>query len=736
MPNKRRFKKKPCFKPLKTDRARAETTNQLKIWQRQKPDRKQNSLDQWQELACQYLADGYNVIIDAPTSAGKTRIVEHFFNLSKEKHGFRAAYTTPVKSLSNDKLMEFRELYGKDQVGISTGDFKENLNAPLVVATLESYRNSLLGIEPDLNRSLVVFDEYHYMQDEARGSAWEEAIILTPPHCQILLLSASVKNPGDFRNWIADLSPKKCKVVSTEKRPVPLKNMIYLNDQWLLEDTVPIPVSKPRHRNKEQIRFHPLLQSIAKLTPLGLTPSIIYAGRRAACEDIAHQLPQYLKPLPSKANTELKQLLKEHLPHANLKLIRGDLVTLITKYGVSYHHSGLTPQARIAIEQLIKQGKLHFCIATMGLSLGINFSVKSTMVSDFSRPGDSGFIDYRPSEILQMSGRAGRRGLDTVGLSLWPAPASFWRFSKSRRESCHSRLKSDPATLLGLIGRPMNLKDIEIFYQKSFMKTQNRAFSPKLIRKDALEITLKSHLPCRNPIISYTAYRAQKPSTCLRCPLRKACHQILKPISTSGIGQLQTHLTDLGCFIEENILSSMGTLGRFFPQNGGLVIAFLVNEGLIHENNLLHAVEVMGSLSLAHYKSPKYSGKLLSSGLAISDLLSTFYPKSIFPGLYDINQNHQSCFREYNPKAGGIVRSWAEGIDWSALVKKSTSKKFSQGDLISLISRSMTYLHSLTQAQIPKISAISQALRASMQREPIAADVFSINKEENLNELP
>lgn len=138
------------------------------------------SLDPWQQEALDALLNGESVIIDAPTTAGKTRIVEAFFKINLENSNFRAAYTAPVKSLSNDKLREFSDMFGTENVGIATGDVKDNLHAPIVVATLESYRNSLLGVEPDLGRSLVVFDEYHFMQDTGRGSAWEEAMILTP----------------------------------------------------------------------------------------------------------------------------------------------------------------------------------------------------------------------------------------------------------------------------------------------------------------------------------------------------------------------------------------------------------------------------------------------------------------------------------------------------------------------------------------------------------------------------
>ena len=201
----------------------------------QPPANPYDELDPWQARAVESLVCGKNVIVDAPTTSGKTRIVEAY--LQKILKGLiLEPVTCPVKSLSNDKLIEFRDMFGAENVGISTGDVKENLHAPIVVATLESYRNSLLGVEPDLNRSLVIFDEYHYIQDSSRGSAWEEAIILSPENCQILLLSASLSNANEFAGWIESIQKRQTIIVNVERRPVPLADLIYLGGNWILKD--------------------------------------------------------------------------------------------------------------------------------------------------------------------------------------------------------------------------------------------------------------------------------------------------------------------------------------------------------------------------------------------------------------------------------------------------------------------------------------------------------------------
>ncbi len=240
-------------------------------------DPKLLSLDPWQQQVFDLLRSGESVVVDAPTTAGKTRAVEVFFAMNIDDPTFRAAYTTPVKSLSNDKVRELRTMFGDDKVGIATGDIKENLDAPIVVATLESYRNSLLGIEPDLGRSLVVFDEYHYLQDEGRGSAWEEAIILTPPSCQVLLLSASVANAEEFADWISTQGKKRCTMVRTEHRPVPLTNLVYYSGHWLTEDCLPKDAFKGMNPARQQLplRHADLVARLPALIDLDLTPCII-----------------------------------------------------------------------------------------------------------------------------------------------------------------------------------------------------------------------------------------------------------------------------------------------------------------------------------------------------------------------------------------------------------------------------------------------------------------------------
>ena len=442
-----------------------------------------DELDPWQSSAVEALLEGKNVVVDAPTTAGKTRVVEAYFAYNLNKIGFRACYTCPVKSLSNDKLLEFREMFGHENVGISTGDIKENLNAPIVVATLESYRNSLLGVEPDLDRSLVIFDEYHYIQDTSRGSAWEEAIILSPKNSQILLLSASLSNADEFAGWIETIQNKSSVVVKVDQRPVPLTDLVYFGGNWILESELPKQAYiKTKKYEPRALSHGKLADRLGDLISLELTPTIIYAGKRLSCKLLAEAIVQKVPPLESeKADAIAAELASCHEKYKVLSYIDSNMRRMIQTYGVSYHHSGLQPPIRVTVESLVKKGLLRFCTATMGLSLGINFSVRSALVSDYERPGEGGATPYGQSELLQMLGRAGRRGKDPIGYSLWPDLMSFMTLGGAKRERILSKLKNDPTTFLGLTGRNFNLRAIENFYKKSFLRYNDTNVNLSLI---------------------------------------------------------------------------------------------------------------------------------------------------------------------------------------------------------------------------------------------------------------
>ncbi|MFW7377590.1 MAG: DEAD/DEAH box helicase [Oligoflexus sp.] len=705
---------------------------------------KEFRLDPWQQEAFDALLDGESVVVDAPTTAGKTRIIEAFFKVNLANPNFRAAYTSPVKSLSNDKLREFTSMFGRENVGIATGDIKENLRAPIVVATLESYRNSLLGVEPDLGRSLVVFDEYHFMQDTGRGSAWEEAMILTPPSCQLILLSASVENPEAFCQWIEKLSHRPCRLVRTTERPVPLRNLIFYKEQWLLADEMatqnlikPIP-----KQSRFPLEHQEIARRLKSIVPLGLTPCIVYAGRRLSCESMASELCKQLEPLSPSESTELKDILDNDCDVENpLSFMKPNLRRMLLMYGVGYHHSGIAPAGRRAVEVLVKMGKLRFCVATMGLSIGINFSVRSALISDYQRPGEAGFTQYGASEVLQMLGRAGRRGRDVVGFSLWFSTQSYLKFAQAKREVVQSRLKNDPTTFLGLMGRGFKLRDIENFYEKSFLRFGDRKASFTLIRRDQLVKALGSDkLPCRSSARDFAFFQAEDDrSACHQCPFRGKCHPHLEQKYQNTLTHLHLHLHLIGCIDEDEKLTEFGSIARYFPQFGGLVIARLITDRWLTEERLLAGLELMAALSLARFKDPGFSRnyEFPYDIDQLEEMLEDYYPVELFDELYDPpNQRRDSyVLREFNPAAGFIVREWNAGSNWIGLRNRVCHEKFAEGDMVNLIYRAATYLQSLAQARVPGLGESARGLRDQLLRDPLTPAIRLEDPDEDLESL-
>ena len=339
--------------------------------------------DLWQQQAVGALREGKDVVVQAPTGSGKTLIFELWSHGGKPRG--QAIYTVPTRALANDKLAEWRAR-GWD-VGIATGDLAENLSAPVIVATLETQKNRLISGE---GPTLLVVDEYQMISDADRGLNYELALALAPPHTQLLLLSGSVSNPHHVVQWLTRLG-RKAVLIRHEHRPVPLEEV------WANQLNFHVPT---------EIRgYWPRL--VAKALAEDLGPILIFAPRRQAAESMAADLARNLPtPNPLPLSVEQKQVVGEHLA----KLL---------KSRIAYHHSGLSYATRAGvIEPLAKAGQLRVVVATMGLAAGINFSLRSVALAGESYRRDAVEQPLRSDEILQMFGRAGRRGLDETGFVL------------------------------------------------------------------------------------------------------------------------------------------------------------------------------------------------------------------------------------------------------------------------------------------------------------------------------
>ncbi len=339
--------------------------------------------DIWQQEAVSALGKGQDVVVHAPTGAGKTLIFELWSKMGKPRG--KAVYTVPTRALANDKLAEWRARGWP--VGIATGDLSENLDAPILTATLETQKSRLIhGKGPDL----LVIDEYQMIGDLDRGLNYELALALAPSHTQLLLLSGSVANPDQVVKWLRRLG-RDAVLIRHDVRPVPL------------EEAYP---NTHRIRLPREIKgYWPKFVATALAEDLG--PVLLFAPRRSNAEKLARQLSLQLPNQDPLVLTD------------DQKRLVGDHVARMLQNRVAYHHSGLSYAARAGvIEPLAKAGQLRVVVATMGLAAGINFSLRScALTADSYKRGG---VEYPigGDEILQMFGRAGRRGLDDVGYVL------------------------------------------------------------------------------------------------------------------------------------------------------------------------------------------------------------------------------------------------------------------------------------------------------------------------------
>ncbi|MBF2036549.1 MAG: DEAD/DEAH box helicase [Leptolyngbyaceae cyanobacterium T60_A2020_046] len=384
-------------------------------------------LDDFQHDAVKALDAGQSVVVCAPTGSGKTLIGEYaiYRALAQNKRVF---YTTPLKALSNQKLRDFRDQFGPEKVGLLTGDIAINRDAPIVVMTTEIFRNMLYGTRiGEVGTSLqdveaVVLDECHYMNDRQRGTVWEESIIYCPREIQVLALSATVENGDQLTDWLSRVHGPT-KLIYSDFRPVPLefhycnsKGLFPLLDQGgqrlnprLKQRSPKGAAQRGRHSRKDALGI-PYV--VGQLQQRNMLPAIYFIFSRRGC-DRAVQEMGHLPLVNEQEAALLKRYIDEFLTWNPEAAREGQVEPLYR--GIAAHHAGILPAWKSLVEELFQQGLIKVVFATETLAAGINMPARTTVISSLSKRTDTGHRLLMASEFLQMSGRAGRRGMDDIG---------------------------------------------------------------------------------------------------------------------------------------------------------------------------------------------------------------------------------------------------------------------------------------------------------------------------------
>lgn len=440
-------------------------------------------LDEFQKEACGCISQGKSVVVCAPTGAGKTVIAEHAIHCALEK-GEKVFYTTPLKALSNQKYNDFSEKYGADKVGLLTGDTSINRNAQIVVMTTEVFRNMLYGtnfgsVTDNLkNVKYVILDEVHYMNDEQRGTVWEESIIYCPTNVQIIALSATVANADKLTEWINTVH-SKTELINTDFRPVPLR--FYYFDSSQPNTLLPLltpngtlnkkikPEKKEFRRGKAVQKRNVVKDVVRNLHEKNMLPAIYFTFSRKKCDEQMEKCAS-LCLVTKKEQEEIRQIIDEYISE-NPYLYKNKHIEYLL-LGVASHHAGLLPGWKVLVEKLFQKGLIKVVFATETLAAGINMPARSTVISSISKRTDTGHRTLTPSEFLQMSGRAGRRGMDEIGYvvivgSPFQTPEEVAELVLSDANPLESKFSPSYSMVLNLLQR-FTLEEAKELVLKSF----------------------------------------------------------------------------------------------------------------------------------------------------------------------------------------------------------------------------------------------------------------------------
>jgi len=401
--------------------------------------------DPFQIAACTALTNGDGVLVAAPTGSGKTVVGEYAVHLALEQ-GRKCFYTTPIKALSNQKYNDLVKRYDSDTVGLLTGDNAVNGSAPIVVMTTEVLRNMLYAGSATLrDLGYVVLDEVHYLADRSRGAVWEEVIIHLPESVRVVALSATVSNAEEFGDWLAQVRGGT-EVIVDEHRPVPLWQHMMAgrrlydlftddNHRQVNPDLVRLarreeirqPASRPGrggHRPKRNAPpYRP--EIIDRLDAAGLLPAITFIFSRAGCDAAVQQCLQAGLRLTTPAEAEAIEAVASRrtsdIPDEDLAVLGYHDGVLALRRGIAAHHAGMLPVFKEVVEELFTQGLVRAVFATETLALGINMPARTVVLEKLDKWNGEAHVALTPGEYTQLTGRAGRRGIDVEGhaVVLW-----------------------------------------------------------------------------------------------------------------------------------------------------------------------------------------------------------------------------------------------------------------------------------------------------------------------------
>jgi ATP-dependent RNA helicase HelY len=507
-------------------------------------------LDEFQVASCQALESGFGVLLCAPTGSGKTVLGEFAIHLALAA-GQKCFYTTPIKALSNQKYNDLTERYGPDRVGLLTGDNAINPHAPIVVMTTEVLRNMLYVGSPALaGLGYVVMDEVHYLGDRFRGAVWEEVIIHLPAAVRLVSLSATVSNAEEFGDWLVEVRGDT-QVIVHEQRPVPLwQHMLvgtrifdmfagdqqgapgpnpdlqrFIKDRMRVDDLARGSSRDGRYRGGRSDRgprWRPPARDdvLARLDREGLLPAITFIFSRAGCDAAVRQCVAAGVRLVSEDEREEIRLVAE----ARTASLAPDDLDVLGYWewldglgrGVAAHHAGLIPAFKETVEELFVRGLVRMVFATETLALGINMPARTVLLERLVKFNGEAHVDLTPGEYTQLTGRAGRRGIDIEGhaVVLWSPeldPAQVAGLASTRTYPLRSSFRPSynmAVNLVAQVGRETARQLLESSFAQFQADRSVVGITQQVTRNQKTLLELQSKMACHlGDFADYAALR-------------------------------------------------------------------------------------------------------------------------------------------------------------------------------------------------------------------------------------
>jgi ATP-dependent RNA helicase HelY len=614
--------------------------------------------DPFQIAACHAVEDGKGVLVAAPTGAGKT-VVGEFAAYAALKAGKKCFYTTPIKALSNQKYAEFAEKFGEDRVGLLTGDTSINSEAEILVMTTEVLRNMLYaGSNTLTNLGAVVMDEVHYLADKFRGAVWEEVLIHLMESVQVISLSATVSNAEEFGEWLGEIRGDT-EVIVSEIRPIPLFQHVLIGNRLLDLFEQPGRVNPEiLQREREAIRRSSMgrnrrsrydepsdrlsrAEIIEKLQRENLLPAITFIFSRIGCDSAVKQCLQAGLRLTSPQEREEIRATSlrytQNIAEEDLEVLDFTAWLTALERGIAAHHAGLLPSFKGAVEDLFQRGLVKAVFATETLALGINMPARTVVLEKLVKFNGEAHVPITPGEYTQLTGRAGRRGIDIEGNAViqWSPTvdsASAAGLASTRTYPLRSSFSPSYNMSINLIaqfGRERARRSLESSFAQFQADRAVVGLTRQIRKNETLIEELMKDATCHlGDFAEYARFRRSIKEVEVLLGRRDQ----RKTFDNRQRGHLEGELSDLrkamkshpshGCADREEHSRLAERAGRLTRENEGLT-SRVENRTHVIAKTFDQICQVLDHLDYIQGEKPTAQGKILTKIYAESDLLLT-----------------------------------------------------------------------------------------------------------------